>query len=86
MDYLGGDSRQEVADLRAEVERLNRENLEQRQQAAYWKSRHRDSLVRITELEKKVEQLEGENRKLQADLFGKSTEKTTRSDRSNELG
>ena len=68
-----------------EVERLNRENLEQRQQAAYWKSRHRDSLVRITELEKKVEQLEGENRKLQADLFGKSTEKTTRSDRSNEL-
>ncbi len=77
--------RQEVADLRAEVERLNRENLEQRQQAAYWKSRHRDSLVRITELEKKVEQLEGENRKLQADLFGKSTEKTTRSDRSNEL-
>jgi transposase len=77
--------RQEVADLRAEVERLNRENLEQRQQAGYWKSRHRDSLVRITELEKKVEQLEGENRKLQADLFGKSTEKTTRSDRSNEL-
>jgi transposase len=77
--------RQEVADLRAEVERLKRENLEQRQQAGYWKSRHRDSLVRITELEKKVEQLEGENRKLQADLFGKSTEKTTRSDRSNEL-
>jgi transposase len=77
--------RQEVAELRAIVERLQRENLEQRQQAGYWKSRHRDALLRITELEKKVEQLEGEKRKLQADLFGKSTEKTTRSDRSNDL-
>jgi transposase len=75
--------RQEVADLRAEVERLNRENLEFRQQAGYWKSRHRDALRRITELEQKVEQLEGEKRQLKADLFGKSTETTTRSDRSN---
>src|SRR6478609_3634697 len=70
--------RQEVADLRAEVDRLKRENLEFRQQAGYWKSRHRDALQRTTELEQKVEQL-------QADLFGKSTENTTRSDRSNHL-
>ena len=77
--------RQEVADLRAEVERLKRENLEFRQQAGYWKSRHRDALQRITELEQKVEQLEGEKRQIQADLFGKSTENTTRSDRSNHL-
>src|SRR5271154_2144845 len=75
--------RREVAELRAEVERLNRENLELRQQAAYWKSRHRDALQRITESERKVEQLEGEKRQLQADLFGKRTETTTRSDRSN---
>jgi len=77
--------RQEVADLSAEVERLKRENLEFRQQAGYWKSRHRDALRRITELEQKVEQLEGEKRQLKADLFGKSTETTTRSDRSNDL-
>jgi transposase len=89
---LVDDLRQEVDQLRAkvrrlerEVQRLERENLEERQQAAYWKSRHRDALLRITDWEKKVEQLEGEKRKLQADLFGKSTEKTTRSDRSNDL-
>jgi len=77
--------RQEVAELRAEVERLKRENLEFRQQAGYWKSRHRDALQRITGLEREVEQLEGEKRQLKADLFGKSTETTTRSDRSNDL-
>jgi transposase len=77
--------RQEVADLRAEVERLKRENLEFRWQAGYWKSRHRDALQRTAELERKVEQLEGEKRQLKADLFGKSTETTTRSDRSNHL-
>jgi transposase len=77
--------RQEVADLRAEVERLQRENLEFRQQAGYWKSRHRDAVQRTTELERKVEQLEGEKRQLTADLFGKRTEITTRRDRSNHL-
>jgi transposase len=77
--------RQELADLRAEVERLKRENLEFRQQAGYWKSRHRDALNRITELDQKVEQLEGEKRQLPADLFGKSTETTTRNDRSKDL-
>jgi transposase len=77
--------RQEVADLRAEVERLKRENLEFRWQAGYWKSRHGDALQRTTELERKVEQLEGEKRQLKADLFGKSTETATRSDRSNHL-
>jgi len=77
--------RQEVVDLRAEVERLKRENLEFRRQAGYWKSRHGDALRRITELEQKVEQLEGEKRQLRADLFGKSTETTTRSDRSHDL-
>src|SRR5271156_2653901 len=77
--------RQEVADLGAEVQRLQRENLELRQQAGYWKSRHRDGQQRITELEQKVEQLEGEKRQLKADLFGRRTETTSRSDRSNDL-
>jgi transposase len=77
--------RQEVDRLSAEVERLKRENLEFRQQAGYWKSRHRDALQRITELDQTVNQLEGEKRQLNADLFGKSTETTTRRDRSNDL-
>ena len=77
--------RQEVAELRAANQRLERENLEFRQQAGYWKSRHHDSLQRIAALEQKVEQLEGEKRQLKADLFGKSTETTTRSGRSNHL-
>ena len=45
------DLRREVAELRDRVHRLERENLELRQQAGYWKSRHRDALQRITELE-----------------------------------
>jgi transposase len=77
--------RQEVDELRGKLAALQRENLELRQEAGYRKSLHRKALGRITELKKKVEQLEGEKRKLQADLFGKSTEKTTRSDRSNDL-
>ena len=79
------DLRQEVAELRAEVQRLQRENLELRQQVGYWKSRHRDALCRVTALEQKVEQLEGEKRQLQADLFGRRSETQARNDRSNDL-
>src|SRR4051795_9298312 len=79
------DLRQEVAQLRAEVQVLQRENLELRQQAGYWKSRHRDALARITALEQTVEHLEGEKRQLQADLFGRRSETQPRNDRSNDL-
>jgi transposase len=75
----------EVVGLRADVGRLQRENLELHQQVGYWKSRHRDALHRVSALEQKVEQLEGEKRQLQADLFGRRSETTTRSDRSNHL-
>ena len=77
--------RQEVAELRAEVQGLRRENLELRQQVGYWKSRHRDALGRVTDLEQKVDQLEGEKRQLQADLFGRRSETRSRNDRSNDL-
>src|SRR5215210_6871441 len=79
------DLRQEVAELRAKVQAVQRENLELRQQVGYWKSRHRDALGRITALEQNVEQLEGEKRQLQADLFGRHAETQPRSDRSNDL-
>src|SRR5215203_1902520 len=82
---LVADLRQEVAELRAHVQALQRENLELRQQVGYWKSRHRDALGRITALAQKVEQLEGEKRQLQADLFGRRSETRPRNDRSHDL-
>jgi transposase len=79
------DLRQEVAALQAQVQLLQRENLELRQQVGYWKSRHRDALARIAELEQRVEQLEAEKRQLQADLFGRRSETQPRNDRSHDL-
>ena len=75
----------EVDQLRAEVARLRRENLELRQQAGYWQSRHADAVRRIAALEQENEQLRGEVRKLQAERFGRGSEKQSGSDRSNEL-
>src|ERR1700730_19041151 len=77
--------RQELVELRAEVARLRRDNLELRQQAGYWQSRHADAVRRIATLEQENEQLRGENRKLQAERFGRRSEKHSGSDRSNEL-
>src|SRR3954454_20788240 len=79
------DLRREVGELRARVHRLERENLELRQQAGSWKSRHRDALGRVAASEQKVEQLEGEKRQLQADLFGRRSEARPGNDRSNDL-
>src|SRR5271157_223740 len=79
------DLRRDVAALRARVHHLERENLEFRQQAGYWKSRHRDAVQRIGELEQQVEQLQGEKRQVQADLFGRRSETRPLNDRSNHL-
>jgi transposase len=79
------DMRREVGELRARVHCLERANLELRQQVGYWKSRHRDALDRVAALEQKVEQLEGEKRQLQADLFGRRSEARPGNDRSNDL-
>src|SRR3974377_1197455 len=67
--------RQEVVDLRAELSSLRRENLELRQQAGYWQSRHADAVRRIAALEQENEQLRGENRQLQAERFGRGSDK-----------
>src|ERR1700674_2990296 len=75
----------EVDQLRAEVARLRRENLELRMQAGYWQSRHADAVRRIAALEQENAQLRGEIRKLQAERFGRRSEKQSGSDRSNEL-
>src|SRR5271154_6083445 len=75
----------DVDQLRAEVAGLRRENLELRQQAGYWQSRHADAVQRIAALEQENEQLRGENRKLQTEQFGRRSEKQSGNDRSNEL-
>src|ERR1700694_551707 len=75
----------EVDQLRAEVAGLRRENLELRQQAGYWQSRHADAVRRIAALEQENEKVRGEIRKLQAECFGRRSEKQSVRDRSNEL-
>jgi transposase len=77
--------RQEVVVLRAEVAGLRRENLELRQQAGYWQSRHADAVRRLAALEQANEHFRGENRKLQAQAFGRKSEKQSSSDRSSQL-
>jgi transposase len=77
--------RLEVAVLRAEVDGLRRANLELRQQAGYWKGMHAQAGRRSAALEQELEHLRGENRKLQAQAFGRQSEKQSRRDRSNQL-
>src|SRR5271154_520548 len=77
--------RQEVADLRQEVACLHRENLELRQRAGYWEAQHARSVVRERLLRDQVEQLQGDNRELRSQIFGQRTEKTSTTDRSNQL-
>jgi transposase len=73
----------------ATVQGLQRE-LERSQAVArcdvgYWKSRHADALKRIEQLQKELDQSRGETRTLQDKLFGRKSEKSARSDRSNDL-
>jgi len=75
----------EMDQLRADMAQLRRENLQLRQQAGYWQSRHADAVRRLAALQQEHEQLRGEIRKLQAEQFGRRSEKQSTSDRSNEL-
>lgn len=77
--------RQETAELRQELADVRRENLELRQQVGYWKAMYARAADRVKVLEAEVEQLRGENRKLQARLFGQKSEQSPSRDRSNRL-
>jgi transposase len=79
------DLRREVVELRGEVAALRRENLELRQQVGYWKGMHARAVERIAVLEQENEQLRGENRRLQQQLFGQKSEKQSAKDRCNHL-
>jgi transposase len=75
----------EVLELRQEVADLRREYLELRQQVGYWKAQHARAVHRAEHLEAEVENLRGENRKLQDQLFGRKSERSSTQDRSNQL-
>jgi transposase len=64
---------------------LARLQAEFRCEVGYWKSRHADAVKRIAELKEELEQSRGETRALQDKLFGRKSEKSARSDRSNDL-
>jgi transposase len=68
----------ELAELRREVRVL-------RCEVGYWKSRHADAVGRIEQLQRELEEARGQARALQDKLFGRKSEKSARSDRSNEL-
>jgi transposase len=71
------------------VQRLERtlEELraEFRCEVGYWKSRHADAVKRIERLKVELDQSRGQTRALQDKLFGRKSEKSARSDRSNDL-
>ena len=75
----------EVLDLRQGVNELRRENAGLRQQAGYWKGMHARAVQRVERLEAEVQQLRGENRKLQDQLVGRKSEAASSQDRSNRL-
>jgi transposase len=71
------------------VERLERSleklRAEFRCEVGYWKSRHADAVKRIEQLKEELDQSRGQTRALQDKLFGRKSEKSVKSDRSNDL-
>jgi len=56
-----------------------------RREVGYWKSRHADAVKRIEQLKEELDQSRGQTRALQDKLFGRKSEKSVPSDRSNDL-
>jgi transposase len=75
----------EVVDLRQEVADLRRDNAELRQQVGYWKAMHARAVHRAEQLGAEIEQLRGEHRNLQDQLFGRRSETASSQDRTNRL-
>jgi transposase len=71
--------------LERELAELRREVSELRCDVGYWKSRHADALKRHEQLAEELRQAQGQIRSLQGKLFGRRSEKSARSDRSNDL-
>ena len=77
--------RREVRELRQQVVDLRLDNFDLRKEVAYRKSMHARAVERERKREAEVEQLRGEIRKLQDQLFGRKSEKPSPRDRSNHL-
>ena len=73
---------QAVQRLERALERLTAEF---RCEVGYWKSMHAGALKRIARLQEELDQSRGETRALQAERFGRKSEKSARNDRSNDL-
>ncbi len=71
----------EMDQLRTQMAQLRRDNLGLRQQAGYGHSRHADTVRRLATVQRENEQLRGEIRKLQAEQFGRRSEKQSSGDR-----
>jgi len=71
--------------LERELAGLRREVSELRCDVGYWKSRHADTLKRNEQLTEELHQAQGQIRSLQNKLFGRKSEKSAGSDRSNDL-
>jgi transposase len=72
-------------DVRRLEQALEKLQAEFRCEVGYWKSRHADAVKRIEQLKAELDQSRGETRNLQNNLFGRKSEKSARSDRSNDL-
>jgi hypothetical protein len=71
--------------VEGELGALRREVSELCCEVGYWKSRHADAVKRIEQLKEELDQSRGQTRALQDKLFGRKSEKSARSDRSNDL-
>jgi len=71
--------------LEQELRELRREVAELRCDVGYWRSRHADAVRCNEQLAEELRQSQGQVRVLQDKLFGRKSEKPTRTDRSNDL-
>jgi transposase len=80
-----GELRRENAELRHENVELRRHVSELRCEVGYWKSLHARAVERNTKLRAELDQATAEIRQLKAERFGKTSEKQSATDRSNDL-
>ena len=71
--------------LEQELRQLRRELAELRCDVGYWKSRHADAGKRIEQLKEELDQSRAQTLVLQDKLFGRKSEKSGQSNRSNDL-
>jgi transposase len=74
-------SEAEAVRLRRQVEELEQQLRDARQQAGYWKALHARAVEKIQRLTAELEKAQAEIRKLKQDLFGRTSERSERQPR-----